>query len=126
MDTQHEITLDEHLRWFGYAAQEPGKYPLIPEDNHRLIGMLNFNEGQSRRFLAGVGPRPDAPKGRGQMFGNEALDYAFGQLKLHKLASLASNQRSIRPHNWLAFRKKAFYAINTLTVNAITHSRLDR
>lgn len=107
MYTQHEITLDEHQRWFEQALLDPKQHLLIFEENQHPLGFVNFNESEYGGIADwGFYVAPDAPKGTGQQLGRAALTHAFTQLKLHKLCgqALAYNERSIRFHHSLGFQ----------------------
>ena len=44
MYTQHEITLDEHQRWFERARQDPRKHLLIFEADNQALGFVSFSQ----------------------------------------------------------------------------------
>lgn len=109
MYTQHEITLDEHQRWFERTLPDPKKHLLIFEVNHQPRGFVNFNEAGSGRIADwGFYAAPDAPKGSGRQLGRTALNHAFIQLQLHKVCgqALAYNERSIQFHQSLGFQQE--------------------
>lgn len=109
MYSQHEITLDEHQRWFERTLPDPKKHLLIFEANHLPLGFVNFNEtGNGGIADWGFYVAPDAPKGSGRQLGCAALSHAFTQLKLHKICgqALAYNQRSILFHQSLGFQQE--------------------
>ncbi|NML86970.1 UDP-4-amino-4,6-dideoxy-N-acetyl-beta-L-altrosamine N-acetyltransferase [Polaromonas sp.] len=109
MYTQHEITLDEHQRWFERTLPDPKKHLLIFEENHQPLGFVNFNEvGNGGLADWGFYAAPDAPKGSGRQLGRAALNHAFSQLKLHKVCgqALAYNHRSIQFHQSLGFQQE--------------------
>lgn len=109
MYTQHEITLDEHQRWFEQVRLNPKRHLLIFEVNQEPLGFVSFSEGES----AGVADwgfyiAPDAPKGSGRQLGRAALNHAFNKITLHKLCgqALAYNEASIRFHQSLGFQQE--------------------
>lgn len=109
MYTQHEISLDEHQRWFERSLADPSRHLLIFEQNHQPLGFVNFNEsGNGDVADWGFYAAPDAPKGSGRQLGSAALNHAFSQLKLHKVCgqALAYNQRSIQFHQSLGFQQE--------------------
>ena len=109
MYTQHEISLDEHQRWFERNLADPSRHLLIFEENHRPLGFVNFNEAGNGGIADwGFYAAPDAPKGSGRQLGSTALNHAFSQLKLHKVCgqALAYNQRSIQFHQSLGFQQE--------------------
>ena len=109
MYTRHEITLDEHQRWFERNLLDPKKHLLIFEINHKPLGFVNFNEtGNGGIADWGFYVAPDAPKGGGRQLGCAALNHAFTKLELHKVCgqALAYNERSIRFHQSLGFQQE--------------------
>lgn len=109
MYTQHEITLDEHQRWFESALLDPKKHLLIYEYNHQPLGFVSFSEaGKSGIVDWGFYVAPEAPKGIGRQLGRTALNHAFTQLKFHKVCgqALAYNERSIHFHQSLGFQQE--------------------
>lgn len=109
MFTQHEISLEEHTRWFGRASQDVARHLLIYERAGVPIGFVQIHE-IAKGGIADWGfyLAPDAPKGSGAGLGFAALTYAFKTANLHKLCgqALASNERSIRFHEKLGFRQE--------------------
>lgn len=109
MFTQHEITLDEHQRWFERTVPDPNKHLLIFEVDHHPLGFVNINmTGNGGIADWGFYVAPDAPKGSGRQLGCAVLNHAFTQLKLHKVCgqALAYNQRSILFHQSLGFQQE--------------------
>ena len=109
MYTQHEITLDEHQRWFERTMPDPKKHLLIFEQNQHPLGFVNFNEtGNGGIADWGFYVAPDAPKGSGRQLVRAALNHAFTRLKLHKVCGevLAYNPRSIQFHQALGFQQE--------------------
>lgn len=109
MFTQHEITLDEHQRWFERTLPDPKKHLLMFEVNYLPLGFVNFNELENGGIANwGFYVAPDAPKGSGRQLGCAALTHAFATLKLHKVCgqALAYNQRSINFHLAIGFQQE--------------------
>lgn len=109
MYTQHEITLDEHQRWFERTLPNPKKHLLVFEVNQQPLGFVNFNETENAGIADwGFYVAPDAPKGSGRQLGRAALSHAFTQLKLHKVngQALSYNERSIQFHQFLGFQQE--------------------
>lgn len=109
MYTQHEITLNEHQRWFERTSPDPKKHLLIFEEGQQPLGFVNFNEAGCGGIADwGFYAAPDAPKGSGRQLGRAALSHAFNQLKLHKVCgqALAYNERSIQFHQSLGFQQE--------------------
>lgn len=109
MYSRHEITLDEHQRWFERALQDAHKHLLIFELDREPLGFVNFSELASAGIADwGFYAAPEAPRGSGQRLGQTALAHGFTQLKFHKVCGqvLARNERSIRFHRALGFQQE--------------------
>lgn len=109
MYTQHEIALAEHADWFDRARQQSGRYLLILEVDKVRQGFVNLYESKPGGVADwGFYIAPDAPKGTGQRLGRYLLQYAFGELGLHKVCgqALGFNTRSIQFHQRLGFTQE--------------------
>ena len=109
MYTQHEISLDEHQRWFERALTNPKKHLLIFEVNEQALGFVNFNETESEGIADwGFYVAPDAQKGTGRQLGYAALGQAFEKLNFHKICgqALAYNERSCKFHQSMGFQQE--------------------
>jgi UDP-4-amino-4,6-dideoxy-N-acetyl-beta-L-altrosamine N-acetyltransferase len=109
MFAQHEITFDEHHRWFERARLNPLKHLLIFEAEDQALGFVSFTEFKSSRIADwGFYAAPDAPKGFGRELGRVALTHAFKDIKLHKVCgrALAFNERSLHFHQSLGFKQE--------------------
>lgn len=106
MYTSHEITMDEHSRWFAAASVDPRKHLLIFEMDGQASGYVNFAEVAPGGIVDwGFYLAPTAPRGSGRKLGQTALDHAFTKLSFHKVCgkALADNAASIRMHHALGF-----------------------
>lgn len=109
MITQHEISFEEHQKWFQAADQDDSRRLLIVEDVFSPIGFVQFtNVSVGGISDWGFFAKPGAPKGSGQKLGKVALEYAFQELKLHKVCgqTLAFNVKSIEFHLRLGFQQE--------------------
>lgn len=109
MYTQHEISFEEHSRWFARASQEPGRHLLLLEIDTIPVGFINIHQIASGGIADwGFYAAPDAPKGTGRALGRAALRYAFEAVGLHKLCgqAFAFNVRSVRVHLNLGFQRE--------------------
>lgn len=107
MYTQHEISLDEHTRWFERASQDASRHLLVFESDGVPLGFINIHQITTGGVADwGFYAAPDAPKGTGRQLGQAVQHYVFVQAGLHKLCgqALAYNERSIRFHQNLGFR----------------------
>ncbi|NHW00823.1 UDP-4-amino-4,6-dideoxy-N-acetyl-beta-L-altrosamine N-acetyltransferase [Stutzerimonas degradans] len=109
MYTQHEISLEEHTRWFERASQDSSRHLLVFESNSVPLGFINIHQTAPGGIADwGFYAAPDAPKGTGRQLGHAALQYAFLTARLHKVCgqALAYNQRSIKFHQNLGFQQE--------------------
>lgn len=109
MLTQHEISLQEHRKWFQRVQHDKTRQQLIVSDGTEPIGFVQFNPVTPRGIADwGFYARPDAPKGSGRKLGQAALEYAFKALGLHKVCGQAieSNAASIAFHQKLGFTEE--------------------
>lgn len=109
MYTQHEISLEEHTRWFERASQDAGRHLLVFENDTVPLGFINIHQIAPGGVADwGFYVAPDAPKGTGRQLGQAALHYAFSGEGLHKICgqALAYNERSIRFHLNLGFQQE--------------------
>lgn len=109
MYTQHEIRLDEHMRWFEQASRDPLRHLLIFEDGPTALGFINIHQRAPGKIADwGFYAAPDAPRGTGHALGKAALRYAFSDAGLHKLCgqAIAHNERSARFHRKLGFTQE--------------------
>ena len=109
MYTTHEITLDEHKRWFECSSEKPGVYLLIYEKDGEAVGFVNITLGRCKQTADwGFYVAPSAYKGIGRLLGKAALTFGFEMLGLHKLCgqALAFNERSISFHENLRFHEE--------------------
>jgi UDP-4-amino-4,6-dideoxy-N-acetyl-beta-L-altrosamine N-acetyltransferase len=106
MLTQHEISLEEHRRWFARVQFDKTRQQLIVMDGTAPLGFVQLNS-VSQGGIADWGfyVRPDAPKGGGTMLGQAALMHGFNVLGLHKVCGQAieSNSASIAFHQKMGF-----------------------
>lgn len=109
MYTQHQITLEEHSRWFERATQDPSRHLLIFEKDAVPLGFINIHQIATGGIADwGFYAAPDAPKGTGRQLGQAALQYAFMGAGLHKLCgqALGYNEKSIQFHLSLGFTQE--------------------
>jgi UDP-4-amino-4,6-dideoxy-N-acetyl-beta-L-altrosamine N-acetyltransferase len=107
MFTKHEISLDEHLAWWGRTRLRSDQLYLMYEFVGRPAGIVGFtsidpiNTNCAWAFYAA----PDAPRGTGSRMEVLALDKAFYDLKMHKLYCevLAFNTAVLRLHRKFGF-----------------------
>jgi len=109
MLTQHEIPMDAHHAWFECANKDETRLLLVIEEAGRPIGCVVFsNVGSGGAADWGFYVDPDSAPGTGRKVCATALDVAFNDLKVHKVAGqvLAFNDASIRIHLRLGFTQE--------------------
>lgn len=133
MYTCHEISEEEHLRWWERTKSVRNNQYFIYEYRNTPMGVVSFNnidkqnENASWAFYAS----PDAERGTGSRMEFLALDHAFFDLKLHKLSCevLDFNTSVIKLHKKFGFveegifrqhyqRDGQFYDIHRLSILA--------
>lgn len=106
MFTTHEVTEDEHRRWFERVSTDPARRLWLFERDGLPQGFVQFG-GVAPGAVSewGFYAAPDAPRGTGRALGTLALERAFGELGLHKVCgqALGGNAASIRFHQALGF-----------------------
>lgn len=109
MYTQHEISPQEHARWFERSNTDPRRHLLIYEEQGVPCGFVNFTASESsRNAVWGFYAASESPRGAGRRMGQAALNYAFGPSGFHKISgeALAHNEKSIRFHLSLGFQQE--------------------
>ena len=109
MYTQHVITAEEHQSWINKITIDDSYHPLILEYNNEPLGFVNIHQIAQdgiadRRFYTS----PNTPKGTGYKLCEQALDYAFNILQLHKICgqALDFNLASRNFHKRLGFKEE--------------------
>jgi UDP-4-amino-4,6-dideoxy-N-acetyl-beta-L-altrosamine N-acetyltransferase len=109
MFTHHEISREEHLKWYASASQDTRRQLLIVQEADTAIGYVQFNHVTSGGISDwGFYKCPDAPKGSGNKLGQMALTHAFSTLQLHKVCGQAieTNEASVAFHRHLGFQQE--------------------
>ena len=109
MYTQHEITPEEHVQWFSRLCHDDTQSSLIFVVDGTPLGYVNFKVITASAVADwGFYLAPNAPKGTGSQLGTAALNYAFQQMKLHKVCgqALSFNEKSKRFHLRLGFKRE--------------------
>lgn len=106
MFSNHEIELEESQRWFDGLKQDPNRHVMILETEDGPAGFVNIGPIRAGGIADwGFYAAPGAPRGTGQLLGDLALAFAFGELHLHKLCGevIGGNEVSQRFHRRLGF-----------------------
>lgn len=103
----HEISADEHRRWFERSCADTGRRLWLYEHEGQCSGFMQLSDVVSGGVAEwGFYNAPGAPRGSGRAMGWLALEKAFREEQLHKVfgQTLAGNAASIRFHLALGFR----------------------
>jgi UDP-4-amino-4,6-dideoxy-N-acetyl-beta-L-altrosamine N-acetyltransferase len=109
MLSQHEITMAEHCAWFARSEKDDTRALLVIEENDVMIGSVVFSNvacGGTAEWSFYADPH--SPSGTGRKVCEAALDFAFRELQIHKVAGqvLDFNEASIRTHRRLGFTQE--------------------
>ncbi|WP_188008508.1 UDP-2,4-diacetamido-2,4,6-trideoxy-beta-L-altropyranose hydrolase [Grimontia hollisae] len=109
MFTQHEISAEEHERWFANASSDTANQFFIAMSEDTPVGMVSFTniERQTNTAEWGFYKSPEAPAGTGFAMLSEALSLGFKNLGLDGIRSrvLCINPNVIHLHDKLGFSK---------------------
>jgi RimJ/RimL family protein N-acetyltransferase len=107
MIDSHEISLEEHVRWFTRANQDPSCRWLLYSVGGTPAGVGYITDISSDRRTArwGFYKAPESPAGTGSQLCCETLAFAFSELPLDKIFGdvLLTNEVSISIHRKLGF-----------------------
>lgn len=113
MYTQHEISLEEHRRWWARIQGAEDQRYLMYESGGKPSGVVAFNriDRASKNAFWAFYAAPDAAKGVGAKMEFLALEHAFGDLLLHKLQCevLAFNAPVIKLHGKFGFKEEGVF-----------------
>jgi UDP-4-amino-4,6-dideoxy-N-acetyl-beta-L-altrosamine N-acetyltransferase len=109
MYSSRRFGLEEHRRWFDAVRVAVDSHPMILELQGNPAGFVNVGpvtDGGIARW--GFYAAPGSPRGTGKVLGTTALEFAFRELRLHKIwgEALATNEASSRFHLRLGFRQE--------------------
>ena len=114
MYSSHVISEEEHRAWYARIANDQQFRWYMHMDSSRVKdGVVYFTQYSPVQrsafwgFYAGL----NAKQGAGTGIGIDAIDVAFGELKLHKLNAevLMTNERSARFHLKLGFTQEGCF-----------------
>lgn len=110
MYTSHEISQSEHKAWFEKLQSDETKAYFLAQLNNKPVGVIGFSEINLVPSVAtwAFYASPDAPRGTGSLMEYYALEYAFSQLKLHKLRCevLGFNGVVVKLHKKFGFQEE--------------------
>jgi UDP-4-amino-4,6-dideoxy-N-acetyl-beta-L-altrosamine N-acetyltransferase len=113
MYTRHEISAEEHHTWWERTQQKLDQQYFMHEFSGKAAGIVGFssidhiNGNCSWAFYAA----PDSAKGTGPRMEMLAVDYAFCDLKMHKLYCevLSFNTAVIKLHQKFGFKVEGIF-----------------
>lgn len=108
MTTQHEISFEEHQRWFNVSLKNPNRHLLIFQFNGVECGFLSFSvEPANMRGVWGFYLAPERQSGAGLALGQAGVHYGFHNLGLKEILGevRVQNLPSIRFHERLGFTR---------------------
>lgn len=107
MYSTHEISAEEHARWWAGLDGDETRRLLMFEDAGAVRGVVVFSriDMAARSADWAFYAAPDAPKGVGSRMEAAALDHAFGEIGLAQLSCevLMINPRVIALHERFGF-----------------------
>ena len=114
MYTRHEISLEEHHRWWKVVSDRNDQRYFLYENAGTPLGVVSFTQinasdsNSSWAFYAS----PDAPRGTGSRMEFLALEKAFGEIGLHKLYCevLAFNEPVVKLHKKFGFNVEGTFS----------------
>lgn len=109
MLSQHEITHCEHRCWFDRASRDVTRALLVIEENNQKLGCVIFSGVQKNATAEwSFYSAPGNPSGTGKKICAIAINCAFRELGVHKIAGqvLEFNHASIRVHQRLGFTQE--------------------
>lgn len=113
MYTQHEISLEEHLNWWARNQARTEQKYFMYELAGTPAGIASFTgiDMQSKNSAWAFYASPLAPKGSGSKMEFLMLEYAFNELRLHKLFCevLAFNTPVIKLHKKFGFSTEGIF-----------------
>ncbi|MFV0437380.1 MAG: UDP-4-amino-4,6-dideoxy-N-acetyl-beta-L-altrosamine N-acetyltransferase [Desulfopila sp.] len=108
MYTRHVISQQEHIEWWNKTAVREDQQYFMYEFNGKPTGIVSFNgiDKVNRNSRWAFYAAPTAEKGTGSRMEFLALNYAFDELKLHKLCCevLEFNAAVVKLHQKFGFR----------------------
>lgn len=114
MYSKHEISEEEHKRWFALKKNdEHSRWYIYENEMSNPQGVVYFTQYQPEQrnsfwgFYAGKNAKP----GLGPRMELDALDYAFNSLGLHKLNCevIASNIKVVNLHKKFGFKEEGVF-----------------
>lgn len=115
MYEDHEITIDEHLKWYEKLVMDDTKVARLLTYKEKPIGFVNFTKIDEMNQTCYWGFYIGEKKGvrrAGTVLGLLALDYIFETKGIHKVCAeiIESNRISLNFHQKLGFQEDGRYA----------------
>lgn len=115
MYEDHEITIDEHLKWYEKLVMDDTKVARLLTYKGKPIGFVNFTKidemNQTCYWGFYIGEK-EGVRRAGTVLGLLALDYIFETKGIHKVCAeiIESNRISLNFHQKLGFQEDGRYA----------------
>ncbi|WLG16679.1 UDP-4-amino-4,6-dideoxy-N-acetyl-beta-L-altrosamine N-acetyltransferase [Bacillus cereus] len=115
MYEDHEITIDEHLKWYEKLVMDDTKVARLLTYKEKPIGFVNFTKidemNQTCYWGFYIGEK-EGVRRAGTVLGLLALDYIFETKGIHKVCAeiIESNRISLNFHQKLGFQEDGRYA----------------
>ena len=116
------ITLDEHIGWFHRIQDNPRIDYQIFLMNQKPVGVVCFTEidevNQKCHWGFYLG-ETEIPRGTGNIMGFYGLKYIFETRQMRKVSGevLVFNEKSVRFHERLGFRKEGYFVEHIMRGN---------
>ncbi|QSB47880.1 UDP-4-amino-4,6-dideoxy-N-acetyl-beta-L-altrosamine N-acetyltransferase [Parageobacillus toebii] len=116
------ISLEEHKKWFDRVKKDQTTIVKVFYLDNVPIGVVNFTNidfDNGKCFWGFYIGDQSAPKGLGTLMGYLAINFIFEEVNIRKLCAeiIQSNERSIRYHERLGFRKEGVLKEHVLKNN---------
>ncbi|MGH1326341.1 UDP-4-amino-4,6-dideoxy-N-acetyl-beta-L-altrosamine N-acetyltransferase [Bacillus pretiosus] len=114
MYEDHEITIDEHLKWYEKLEMDDTKVARLLTYKEKPIGFVNFTKidemNQTCYWGFYIGEKQSVRRA-GTVLGLLALDYIFETKGIHKVCAeiIESNRISLNFHQKLGFQEDGRY-----------------
>ncbi len=113
--TDHEISIEEHERWFNRISNDPAVKYWIIVVNDKDVGVVylyNIDKRHKRCYWAFYIAEEDVRgRGVGSTVEYKILSYAFDKLKMDKIYCevLAYNEPALRVYKKFGFREEGYF-----------------
>ncbi|WP_020560574.1 UDP-4-amino-4,6-dideoxy-N-acetyl-beta-L-altrosamine N-acetyltransferase [Thiofilum flexile] len=120
MYNQHEISINEHLKWWQNIKESKTDKYFIYELSETAFGVISFNNinHANRNSAWGFYRAPYAPKGTGTKMEFLMLEYGFNEIGLNKIyCDVLSTNPSLNIHKKFGFITEGIFREQYLQKN---------